>query len=91
MKFSFGPSEIPQWKENNFQMFNTWIYLFKEYDDIRAEVAFQILQRESLKYDSNVVSDVWFPFPMSLLIFKLNLKRVDLYKSESNSGAKLSF
>ena len=60
MKFSFGPSEIPQWKREQFPnvQYDEYTYLKSTMTNTN-EVAFQIFtKRESLKYDSNVVSDV---------------------------------
>jgi putative ABC transport system permease protein len=63
MKFSFGPSNIPQWKREQFpnqNMMSTPI--MKSAMTNTAEMAYQIFtRRESIKYESKTVSDVKSP------------------------------
>jgi putative ABC transport system permease protein len=94
MKFSFGPSEIPQWKREQFPnvQYDEYTYL-KSTMTNTDEVAFQIFtKRESLKYDSNVVSDVnMVPVSYEFIdIQGLEFEKGRFYnESESNSGAKV--
>lgn len=60
MKFSFGPSEIPQWKREQFPnvKYDEYTYL-KSAMTNTDQLGYQIFTgRESVKYDSKVVSDV---------------------------------
>ena len=60
IKFSFGPSEIPQWKREQFPniKYDEYTYL-KGAMTNTDEMAFQIFtRRESIKYDSKTVSDI---------------------------------
>ena len=60
MKMSFGPSEIPQWKREQFPnvKYDEYIYL-KGAMTNTEQMAYQIFtKRESIKYGSNTVSDV---------------------------------
>ncbi|URC14150.1 ABC transporter permease [Flavobacterium sp. B183] len=92
MKFSFGPSEIPQWKRDQFPNVK-----YDEYVGLKNsltntdQVAYQLfVKHESLKYDSKTVSDVNI-IPSSNEI--VNIEGVSFDKgrfyteSESNSGA----
>jgi putative ABC transport system permease protein len=94
MKFSFGPSEIPQWKREQFPnvQYDEYTYLKSTMTNTN-EVAFQIFtKRESLKYDSNVVSDVnMVPVSYEFIdIQGLEFEKGRFYnESESNSGAKV--
>lgn len=60
MKMSFGPSEIPQWKREQFPnvKYDEYIYL-KGAMTNTEQMAYQIFtKRESIKYGSNTVSDI---------------------------------
>ncbi|MFV8358391.1 ABC transporter permease, partial [Flavobacterium sp. XS1P32] len=60
IKFSFGPSEIPQWKREQFPniKYDEYTYL-KGAMTNTDEMAFQIFtRRESIKFDSKTVSDI---------------------------------
>lgn len=59
-KFSFGPSEVPRWKRDQFPNVT-----FEEYQNLKSSlpnaenIAFQFrVGRESMKYDSKTVSDI---------------------------------
>jgi putative ABC transport system permease protein len=92
MKFSFGPSEIPQWKRDQFPNVK-----YDEYVGLKNsltntdQVAYQLfVKHESLKYDSKTVSDVNI-IPSSNEIVNiegLSFDKGRFYtESESNSGA----
>ncbi|MDD5148980.1 MAG: ABC transporter permease [Flavobacterium sp.] len=60
MKMSFGPSEIPQWKREQFPnvKYDEYIYL-KGAMTNTDQVGYQIFtNRESIKYESNTVTNV---------------------------------
>ena len=60
MRFSFGPTEIPQWKRQQFPdvKYDEYIYLKNSLTNTE-EVGFQLfVTNESLKYDDKVVSDI---------------------------------
>ena len=60
MKMSFGPSEIPQWKREQFPnvKYEEYTYL-KGSMSSTEQMGFQIFtKRESIKYGSNTVTDV---------------------------------
>lgn len=60
MKMSFGPSEIPQWKREQFPnvKYDEYLYL-KGAMTNTDQMGFQIFtNRESIKFDSKTVSDV---------------------------------
>jgi len=60
MKMSFGPSEIPQWKREQFPnvKYDEYIYL-KGAMTNTDQMGYQIFTKsESVKYESNTVSDV---------------------------------
>ncbi|MBC5840945.1 ABC transporter permease [Flavobacterium sp. F-380] len=94
MRFSFGPSDIPQWKREQFPnvAYDEYTYLKSTMTNTN-EVAFQIFtKRESIKYDSNVVSDVnMVPVSYEFIdIQGLEFEKGRFYnESESNSGAKV--
>ena len=60
MKFSFGPSEIPQWKREQFPNVKYSEYVFLKNAMTHTEqLGYQIFTKsESIKYESNIVSDV---------------------------------
>lgn len=60
MKMSFGPSQIPQWKREQFPnvKYDEYIYL-KGAMDNTDQMGYQIFtKRETIKYESKTVSDV---------------------------------
>ncbi|MFW0738387.1 ABC transporter permease [Flavobacterium sp. T12S277] len=91
MKFSFGPSEIPQWKRDQFPNVK-----YDEYVGLKNsltntdQVAYQLfVKHESLKYDSKTVSDVnIIPSSSEIVdIEGLSFETGRFYNgSESNSG-----
>lgn len=92
MRFSFGPSEIPQWKREQFPdvKYDEYEYLKNSMNNL-DQAAFQFfVKRESLKYQSASVSDVNI-VPVSsefIEIEGLEFEEGRFYnESESNSGA----
>lgn len=91
MRFSFGPSEIPQWKREQFPnvKFDEYTYL-KESLNNTDQVGYQLfVKRESIKYDSKLVSDVnVVPVSSEFIdIQGLEFEQGRFYnESESNSG-----
>jgi len=92
MRFSFGPSEIPQWKREQFPnvKYDEYAYLKGAMNDL-DEMAYQLfVRRESLKFESESVSDVNI-VPVShefIEIQGLEFDKGRFYnESESNSGA----
>jgi putative ABC transport system permease protein len=91
MKFCFGPSDIPQWKREQFPnvKYDEYISLKNSLNNTE-QVAYQLfVKRESLKYDSKTVSDVRV-VPSSNEIVEiagLSFDKGRFYtESESNSG-----
>lgn len=94
MKFSFGPSDIPKWKREQFPnvKYDEYVYL-KGAMNNTAELGYQIFTKtENIKYDSKVVSDVNI-VPVShefIDIQGLEFEKGRFYtESEANSGAKV--
>ena len=92
MKFSFGPSDIPQWKREQFPNveYDEYTYM-KGAMTNTAQMGYQIFtKRESIKYDSKTVSDVNV-VPVShefIDIQGLEFENGRFYnESEANSGA----
>jgi len=92
MKFSFGPSDIPQWKREQFPNveYDEYTYM-KGAMTNAAQMGYQIFtKRESIKYESNTVSDVNV-VPVShefIDIQGLEFEKGRFYnESEANSGA----
>ena len=92
MRFSFGPSEIPQWKREQFPdvKYDEYVYLKSSMNDV-DQMAFQFfVNRESLKYESETVTDVNI-VPVShefIEIQGLEFDKGRFYnEAESNSGA----
>lgn len=92
MKFSFGPSDIPQWKREQFPNveYDEYTYM-KGAMTNTAQMGYQIFtKRESIKYDSKTVSDVNV-VPVShefIDIQGLEFAKGRFYnESEANSGA----
>ncbi|PAM92122.1 ABC transporter permease [Flavobacterium sp. IR1] len=91
MKYCFGPSEIPQWKREQFPNVK-----YDEYVNLKNsltntdQVAYQFfVNKETIKYDSKTVSDVNI-VPASNEIVEIEGLNVDngrfYTESESNSG-----
>lgn len=94
MKFSFGPSEIPQWKREQFPnvKYNEYIYM-KGAMTHTDQLGYQIFtKRESIKYESNMVSDINI-VPVShefIDIQGLEFEKGRFYnESEANSGSSV--
>jgi putative ABC transport system permease protein len=92
MKFSFGPSEIPQWKREQFPnvKYDEYIALKNSLNNTQ-QVGYQLfVNRESLKYDSKTVADVnMVPSSYEMVdIDGLTFDKGRFYtESESNSGS----
>lgn len=91
MKYCFGPSEIPQWKREQFPnvKYDEYIALKNSLNNT-DQVAYQLfVNHESLKYDSKTVSDVNIvPSSSEMVdIDGLSFDKGRFYnESESNSG-----
>ena len=92
MKFSFGPSEIPQWKREQFPnvKYDEYVYMKGAMTDTE-QMAYQIFtKRESIKDESKTVSDVNIvPVSQEFIdIQGLEFEKGRFYnESEANSGA----
>ncbi|WP_337968345.1 ABC transporter permease [uncultured Flavobacterium sp.] len=92
MKFCFGPSEIPQWKREQFPnvKYDEYIALKNSLNNT-DQVGYQLfVNHESLKYDSKTVADVnMIPSSFEMVdIDGLSFEKGRFYnESESNSGA----
>jgi putative ABC transport system permease protein len=92
MRFSFGPSEIPQWKREQFPnvKYDEYEYLKSSMNDVN-QMAFQFfVNRESIKYQSATVSDINV-VPVSHEFIEIEGLEFDegrfYNESESNSGS----
>lgn len=92
MRFSFGPSEIPQWKREQFPnvKYDEYEYLKGSINELE-QMAFQFfVNRETIKYQSATVSDINV-VPVShefIDIEGLEFDEGRFYnESESNSGS----
>jgi len=94
-KFSFGPTDVPRWKRQNFPevSYDEYKYLKESLSDAE-NVAYQLfVNRESIKYESNSVSNVNV-VPVSkefsdIQVLKFSKGRF-YNESESNSGTPLA-
>lgn len=92
MKYNFGPSEIPQWKREQFPnvKYDEYIALKNSLNNT-DQVGYQLfVNRESLKYDSKTVADVnMIPSSFEMVnIDGLSFDKGRFYnESESNSGS----
>ncbi|OMQ10911.1 ABC transporter permease [[Flexibacter] sp. ATCC 35103] len=92
MKYCFGPSEIPQWKREQFPnvKYDEYINLKNSLNNT-DQVAYQLfVNHETLKYDSKTVSDVNIvPSSNEMVdIEGLSFDKGRFYnESESNSGS----
>lgn len=91
LKFSFGPTDVPQWKREQFPnvKYTEYVYL-KNTMTHTEQLGYQIFtRRESIKYESNTVSDVNI-VPVShefIDIQGLKFEKGRFYnESEANSG-----
>ena len=91
MKYSFGPTEIPQWKREQFPnvKYDEYIALKNSLNNT-DQVGYQLfVNRESLKYDSKTVADVNI-VPSSFEMVDIDGLKFDkgrfYNESESNSG-----
>jgi putative ABC transport system permease protein len=94
MRFSFGPSEIPQWKREQFPnvKYDEYEYLKSSVNNTK-EMCYQMFTAsQSLKYEANIVSDVNV-VPVShefIDIQGLEFQVGRFYnEAEANSGAAL--
>lgn len=92
MRFSFGPSEIPQWKREQFPnvKYDEYEFLKSSINDV-DQMAFQFfVNRESIKYQSATVSDINV-VPVSHEFIEIEGLEFDegrfYNESESNSGS----
>ena len=92
MKFSFGPTEIPQWKRDQFPQvkYDEYVYLKSAMTNTQT-MGYQIFTRpESIKFDSKVASSVNI-VPVSQEFTEIQgveFERGRFYnESEANSGA----
>jgi putative ABC transport system permease protein len=91
MKYCFGPSEIPQWKREQFPnvKYDEYVNLKNSLNNTE-QVGYQLfVNRESLKYDSKTVADVnMVPSSFEMVdIDGLSFDKGRFYnESESNSG-----
>jgi putative ABC transport system permease protein len=94
MKFSFGPSEIPKWKREQFPNIKYDEYTYMKGSMTNTDqLGYQIFtKRESIKYDSKTVSDVnMVPVSYEFIDIKgLEFEKGRFYnESEANSGANV--
>jgi len=91
-KGTFGPSEVPEWKRDQFPQvkYDEYIYLKDAVNNTQA-MGFQIFtKRESIKYDSQTVSDINIvPVSQEFIdIQGLEFSKGRFYnESEANSGS----
>lgn len=91
MKFSFGPSEIPQWKREQFPnvKYDEYVALKNSLNNT-DQVGYQLwVNKETLKYDSKTVADVKVnPSSYEMAdVDGLSFEKGRFYnESESNSG-----
>ena len=93
-KGTFGPSEVPEWKRDQFPQvkYDEYIYLKNAVNNTQA-MGFQIFtKRESIKYDSQTVSDINIvPVSQEFIdIQGLEFSKGRFYnESEANSGSNV--
>jgi putative ABC transport system permease protein len=93
-KGTFGPSEVPEWKRDQFPQvkYDEYIYLKDAVNNTQA-MGFQIFtKRESIKYDSQTVSDINIvPVSQEFIdIQGLEFSKGRFYnESEANSGSNV--
>jgi putative ABC transport system permease protein len=95
MSFSFGPSEIPQWKREQFPdvKYDEYEYLKSSVNHTNKMCYQMFTGSQSVKFDSNVVSDVNV-VPVSYEFIDIQGLEFNegrfFNESESNSGAALA-
>ncbi len=93
-KGTFGPSEVPEWKRDQFPQvkYDEYVYLKDAVNNTQA-MGFQIFtKRESIKYDSQTVSDINIvPVSQEFIdIQGLEFSKGRFYnESEANSGSNV--
>lgn len=93
-KGTFGPSEVPEWKRDQFPQvkYDEYVYLKNAVNNTQA-MGFQIFtKRESIKYDSQTVSDINIvPVSQEFIdIQGLEFSKGRFYnESEANSGSNV--
>jgi putative ABC transport system permease protein len=93
-KGTFGPSEVPEWKRDQFPQvkYDEFVYLKDAVNNTQA-MGFQIFtKRESIKYDSQTVSDINIvPVSQEFIdIQGLEFSKGRFYnESEANSGSNV--
>ncbi|CCG52443.1 Probable ABC-type transport system, permease component [Flavobacterium indicum GPTSA100-9 = DSM 17447] len=90
-KYSFGPSDIPQWKREQFPnvTYEEYQYLKKNLNDV-DQISFNFFTRnESIKYEDNIVTSIRVK-PSTFEFFDIEPFTVEkgrlFNESESNSG-----
>ena len=94
IRFSFGPSEVPRWKREQFPDVT-----YEEYEHLRRNVngidkmSFNLFTRnESIKYDSKTVNSIRVK-PSTSEFFDIEPVKIDkgrlFNESESNSGSQV--
>lgn len=94
LKFSFGPTDVPQWKREQFPdvTYEEYEYLKRSVNDVEAMAYMFFTKRENVKYEGVTVSSIsvmptTYEFEN---IQKLVFKEGRFFnESESNSGAPL--
>ncbi|GAA4758987.1 MULTISPECIES: ABC transporter permease [Flavobacterium] len=94
LKFSFGPTDVPQWKREQFPnvTYEEYEYLKRSVNDVEAMAYMLFTKRENVKYEGVTVSSIsvmptTYEFEN---IQKLGFKEGRFFnESESNSGAPL--
>jgi putative ABC transport system permease protein len=89
MKFSFGPSEIPKWKREQFPNIKYDEYTYMKGSMTNTDQLSNFTKRESIKYDSKTVSDVnMVPVSYEFIDIKgLEFEKGRFYnESEANSS-----
>lgn len=94
LKFSFGPTDVPEWKREQFPdvTYEEYEYLKRSVNDVDAMAYMLFTKRENVKYEGVTVSSVsvmptTYEFEN---IQKLGFKEGRFFnESESNSGAPL--
>jgi putative ABC transport system permease protein len=88
MKFSFGPSEIPKWKREQFPNIKYDEYYMKGSMTNTDQLGYQIFtKRESIKYDSKTVSDVnMVPVSYEFIDIGAEFEKGRFYNESENQG-----
>ena len=94
LKFSFGPTDVPEWKREQFPnvTYEEYEYLKRSVNDVEAMAYMLFTKRENIKYEGKTVSSIsvmptTYEFEN---IQKLGFKEGRFFnESESNSGTPL--